>query len=153
MNEEKDEKWLDELICRTIKTEKPHFDHEKWQKQYPEEFKILFSRAKQTSAGQPSIWRMIYKSKITKLAAAAVIIIAIGLSLVHQGPGEQVDSKNISEVEEFPVKMMTSVSLSLAYRKGGMDAVERQCEKAFKMSGPQVTNVTVQELLAEFNGT
>jgi len=44
--------------------------------------------SKKTSAGiQPNIWRIIMKSKITKLAAAAVIIIAVILGLnIISGP-------------------------------------------------------------------
>jgi hypothetical protein len=44
--------------------------------------KALEIRKKQKSAVyQPNIWRIIMKSKITKLAAAAVIIVAVGLSV------------------------------------------------------------------------
>ena len=35
------------------------------------------SKAQKSTAGQPSIWRIIMKSRITKLAAAAVIIIGV----------------------------------------------------------------------------
>jgi hypothetical protein len=39
------------------------------------------SKAQKSTAGQPSIWRIIMKSRITKLAAAAVIIGVFGLFL------------------------------------------------------------------------
>jgi hypothetical protein len=35
----------------------------------------------------------------------------------------------------------------LAYDRGGMDAVDEQCEKAFKMLGQKNTNVSIGELL------
>jgi len=78
MKKRKDEKWLDELIFRTIDSGKPQFDSEKWRTKFPEEFRILKSRAaKQPAAHQPNIWRIIMKSKITKLTAAAVMTIIV----------------------------------------------------------------------------
>ena len=41
MNEQKNDKWLDELISRTINTEKPQFDAEKWKQKFPDEFQAL----------------------------------------------------------------------------------------------------------------
>lgn len=83
MKRQKDEKWFDELISRTINTTKPKFDPEKWKQKYPEEFQMLLSRGRQASPRQPNIWRTIYKSPITKLAAAAVVIIAVFMG-IHQ---------------------------------------------------------------------
>ncbi len=45
------------------------------------------SKGKKTSATEPNIWRIIMKSRITKLAAAAVIIVAVILGLnITGGP-------------------------------------------------------------------
>ena len=41
MKEQKDEKWLDELIAGAIDSSKPQFDAEQWKEKYPEEFKLL----------------------------------------------------------------------------------------------------------------
>ena len=50
MNEQRNEKKMDELISRTINTEKPQFDAEKWKQKYPDEYQALLSRAgKETS--------------------------------------------------------------------------------------------------------
>ena len=46
MNEQRNEKRLEELISRTINTDKPQFDAEKWKQKYPDEFQTLLSRAK-----------------------------------------------------------------------------------------------------------
>lgn len=148
---EQNEKWLDEIISRTINSGKLEFDPEKWKQKYPEEFQMLVSRAKHVSPHQLNIWRTIIKSKITKLTAAAVIIAGVGFFLVHRGPDEQVDTLKISEVTKSPAEMMTVMSLTLAYRKGGMNAVEKQCDQAFKTLGPRPASISVQELFAEFN--
>ena len=100
---------------------------------------------------KPSVHRIIILSRMIKLtAAAAVIIVGIGLLaiFVHQGPGEQ----PVLKVVKSPTKMMTSMSLTMAYRRGGIDAVDEQCEKAIRMLGPRPLRLTLGQLLAENNG-
>jgi hypothetical protein len=152
MKKEEDEKWLDELISRVINEGEPQFDAEKWKQKYPEEFQLLKSRAGQPSTQQVSIWIRTIQSRITKLAAAAVIIIAVGLFLVHRGPDEQVKPTEVTKVTKSPAEMMTLASFTFAYRRGGIEAVEEMCDKAFKMAGPRPAKVSIQELLEEFNG-
>ncbi|MGB2806281.1 MAG: hypothetical protein WBC22_00965 [Sedimentisphaerales bacterium] len=151
MSRKKDEKQMDKIISRTINSGKPEFDAEKWKQKYPEEFQMLQSMSKQDSrARQPSIWRIVRQSPITKIAAAAVIIVGIGLIavFVHQGPGEQ----HVPKVVKSPTKMMTAMSLTMAYRRGGIEAVDEQCEKAIRMLGPRPLPLTLGQLLTENNG-
>jgi hypothetical protein len=99
---------------------------------------------------QPNILGTIMKSRITKFAtAAAVIIVAIGLIavFVHQGPGEQ----NIPAVKS-PARMMSAMSLKMAYRRGGIEAVDEQCDKAIRMLGPRPLRLMLEQLLTENNG-
>jgi len=96
-------------------------------------------------------WQSIIKNPITKLAAAAVIIIAIGLFLVYQGPSEPVETTKAAKVAKSPAEMMTAISLTIAYRRGGLEAVEQQCEKAIEMLGSRPKTISVQELLEDFN--
>ena len=100
---------------------------------------------------KPSAPGIIIRSRMIKLtAAAAVIIAAIGLFTfyVHQGPGEQ----PVPKVVKSPTKMMTAMSLTMAYRRGGIEAVDEQCEKAIRMLGPRPLRLTLGQLLAESNG-
>ena len=113
---------------------------------------ILANEQKQQKTSNTAIWRMIYKSKITKLAAA-VIIIAIGLSLVHRGPGEQVDSPSIRKVTKSPAELLTARSLTIAYRQGDIHTVEDQLDRALEMLGAAPEEISIDKLLAEFNGT
>lgn len=153
MSRKKDEKWLDEIISRTIESRKPEFDAEKWKQKYPEEFQMLRSMSKQDSpTRRPSIWRTVRHSPITKIAAAAVIIVAIGFFIVHQRPYEQDDTTTVSKVTKSPVEMMTAMSLERAFRRGGIEAVEEQCKQAFKPIGPRPGSLSVEQILAEFNG-
>ncbi len=154
MNKQGNEKRLDELISHAINTEKPRFDAEKWKQKYPAEFQTLLRRAaKGDSTRQPNILKVIFKSPFAKLAAAAVIILAVSFFSTHQDPGKQADTTTVSKVTKSPVEMMTAMSLNIAYRKGGIEAVDRQGEKVIKMLGPRPVEITVAELLAEYNGT
>ena len=100
----------------------------------------------------PSVWRLITKSRITRLAAAAVIITGLGFLVIRSSPRAQPRPDSVSQAAESPGEMLTLLSLNSAYRKGGMAAVERQYETAFRMLGPRRTRISVQELFVESNG-
>ncbi|HUS72793.1 MAG TPA: hypothetical protein VMY06_06965 [Sedimentisphaerales bacterium] len=79
-----DQNWLDEALTEAIGSEGKKPDFEKWKAEHPEAVEMLTSRAD----GRPSaptrplnIGRIIMKSPITKLAAAAVIIIGALVSI------------------------------------------------------------------------
>jgi hypothetical protein len=153
MNEQRNEKRMDELISRTINTEKPQFDAKTWKQKYPDEYQVLLARAaKGDSNRQPTILKVILKSPLTKIAAAAVIILAVSFFSIHQDPGNQ-EQPGIAEVTKSPVEMMTAISLERAFRQGGIEAVENQCEQSLKLLGTRTDGLSSQELLSEFNGS
>ncbi|MHC4477312.1 MAG: hypothetical protein ACYTEL_16820 [Planctomycetota bacterium] len=105
------------------------------------------------SAAQPlSVRRRIMASRMTKLAAVAVIVVAVGF-LLYWGPGAQPEAPQVSQVTKSPAEMLTFVSLTMAYRRGGIEAVEQQCEKAFEMLGPRPAALSTQDILKELNGS
>jgi hypothetical protein len=151
MNRIRDEKWLDELISRTINTAKPQFDAEKWKEKHRREFELLKSRAsRMPSIIRPTVWDSILKSRLSKLAAAAVLIVTVGLFVVRWRPHPQVPP--VARVAESPAKIMTMISLTRAYRHGGMDAMDRQFDRALEMSGPRSASISVGELLEDLDG-
>jgi hypothetical protein len=79
--------------------------------------------------------------------------VAISFFVIHQGSPEQADTTTVSKITKSPVEMMTAMSLNIAYRKGGIEEVEKQYNEAFKLLGPRPATITVTELLAEYNGT
>ena len=88
MKRPENDKWLDEALSETIGSKKPRTDFEQWKQKHPEAVEMLTSRAdKQASAspGPLTIRRIIMKSPITKLAAAAVIIIAVFIGIDQLG--------------------------------------------------------------------
>lgn len=101
---------------------------------------------------QLGIWSTVARSKIAQLTAAAVIIITIGLFLVEHHPPEQPENHTKKQFKKSPAEMLTAVSLNIAYRKGGIEAVEKQCEEAFNTMGYRPRKVSIQELMVEFNG-
>ncbi|MCP4609996.1 MAG: hypothetical protein GY845_14910 [Planctomycetes bacterium] len=99
---------------------------------------------------KPSTARIITLSRMIKFTAAAAVIIA-GISFyVHQGPGEQNGTAIDLEVFESPAEIMTMKSLKIAYRSGGIEGIENQCEKALKILGPQPASISLADL---YNGS
>ena len=100
------------------------------------------------------VTRIIFQNRMIKFAVAAVIIVGIGLFSVriHQGTSEKSDAINVSEIAKSPVEMVTAMSLERAFRRGGIEAVEEQCKQAFQPRGLQPGNLSVNQILAEFNG-
>ena len=106
MKRPEDNKWLDDALAKVIGSEKSEINFNKWQQNHPEAVEMLTSRApleaspsgeaadtrssfltgrarRQPSASKhpQNIWSITMKSPITKLAAAAVAIIAVTLGL------------------------------------------------------------------------
>ena len=110
-----------------------------------------FAAMDQTAAGKSSVARVILQSRATKLAAAAMIILGFGLLSNQLGPSEQ-EPVAIRKVAKSPVEMLSVLSLNMAYRRGGLEAVDDVSKEAFKKLGSKPAKVSVRELLAGSNG-
>jgi hypothetical protein len=108
-------------------------------------------RAK-SAHGKPHTWKVVVQSRMTKVAAAAVVIVLIGV-VGHRISREQTDGQTASEATKSPAEMLTYASLTVAYRQGGFEEVEKQCEKAFELLGPRPASLSPQQVLTEFNGS
>jgi hypothetical protein len=154
MSTRSDKDRLDELIFRTINTEKPQFDAEKWKQKYPDEYQTLISRREKAALSrQPDIWKVIFGKPAIQLAAAAAIIVVVGLLTIHQNSNEQVGTVVAPDSTQSPAYMRSILSLNIAYRRGGIEAVDRQCQRAMGMLGPRPAEITIEQILTEFNGT
>jgi hypothetical protein len=154
MKPSKEKRDLDERIRSAIGAEEVTFDFDKWKaghQQQIEQFKASVSRESAEPA-QLNIWLIIVKSRLTRFAAAAVILIVAGLFFIHDRPTGQTQDHVRAEVAKSPIEMIKAKSLNLAYRRGGMEAVERQYDEAFKNAGPRPAKLTIEDVLAEFNG-
>jgi len=148
-NEKRD---LEERIRDAIGTEEVTFDFDKWKASHQhqiEQFKSSISREAAEPA-QVSIWLIIAKSRLTRFAAAAVVIVAIGILLYPKEPDIVVERPKTVRVEKTPAELMSVISLSMAFRDGDMEAMEKQFEKAEKKlrPGPR-ERITIDQLICE----
>ncbi len=84
MKNPENENWLDDVLSEIIGSKKPKTDFEQWKLQHPDAVEMLTSKAGRDSSiskGPLSIRNIIMKNPVTKLAAAAVIILATGIFL------------------------------------------------------------------------
>ncbi len=81
--------WLDDALAKAIGSEKREPDFAKWRQEHPQAVQMLKSQATRQirPLGSLDIGRIIMKSPITKLALAAVVIVAVGLA-IHYFAGE-----------------------------------------------------------------
>jgi len=110
---------LDELIFRAISREATKFEFDKWKQSHKEEIQIYES---QITGQKPSrsiriieTGRMIMKSRISKIAAAAVIIIAI-LTVTHF-VGHPIESMAWADVVR-PILTARTVAFNLVMAEG-----------------------------------
>ncbi len=155
MSKQENDRWLDELIHRTINTTKPDFDPEKWKQKYPEAFQLLVSRAAKITSGasaRPKVLKLFFARPLVKIAAAAVLAVAVTFLFLYRGENKQPDGTNGPQIVKSPAEMLTAMSLATVYRRGGIEALERQCEQAIEMLGPRPTSLSLQQLLEDSNG-
>ena len=107
-------------------------------------------------AGKPNAAGIILRSRAARLAAAAVIIVGVGLLMVYRNPPVPQPPQQTVSVAKSPAKspadMLTAMSLNMAWRRGGIEAMDEQSKKAFEMLGAEPANGSIQDLLVELNG-
>ena len=109
-----------------------------------------FAAMDKTAAG-PGIVRMIVHSRAAKFAAAAVVIVAVGLLVNQSSPPEQ-EPPEIGKVVKSPAEMLSAMSLTMAYRRGGIEAMDDLSDEAFEKLGSKPAKVSVRDLLTGLNG-
>ena len=141
-----------EKIEEFVKLEKPHvttggeMDKRTLNDSFAAMDKTIRS-SKQNAAG------MILRSKAAKLAAAAVIFVAVSLLMIYRNPPAPQQPPRTVSIKKSPTEMQSMLSLNIAYRRGGLGAVDRQYKTVVKMLGSRPAEITIEQMLAEFNGT
>lgn len=146
MNEQ-NEKWLDEQLKKTIDSGKVEFDSEQWKQKYSAEYQMLVSRTGQ----RPNVQRFLRRHQLARVAAV-IAVVALVIFSTSRRPAERVVQPIVAKSEQSPAMMMSRLSLTLAYNRGGLDAVDEQCKKAYELLGQKNTNVSIGELLNNKNG-
>lgn len=93
----------------------------------------------------------ITTNRAARLSAAAVVIVLIGFVVFHQAAHRQTDGQSLMKAAKSPAEMLTFISLTMAYRRGGIEALERQCEQAVELLGPGTQNLSVRQMFQELN--
>jgi len=155
MSERKDEKWLDERLQRAVDGATPVFDAQAWKQKYAREFETLLGRSGQESQpGAGRTVRLMLRGSISKLAIAAAILATAGILLVGRfGPAPAGSTPALRPIaSQSPAQMVSMMSLSAAFRQGGMEGLDEQCDRALEKLGPRPNSVSMQELLKDING-
>ena len=89
MNSGRNNKNFDELITEAIGRDMPKFDFDKWKQTHKKEIQIYESQTAEQKISR-SVWifeigRIIMKNRISKIAAAAIIILVVLLSIDYFG--------------------------------------------------------------------
>ena len=155
MSQRKDEKWLDDRLQRAVNGASPVFDAETWKHKYAGEFRTLLGRSGQPSqSGARRAVRLVLTGRFGKLAIAAVVMAAAGVLLIGRF-GFPPDKPGLGPqpvAQQSPAQLVSMISLATAFRQGGMEGLDKQCDRALERLGPRPTSVSVQELLKDING-
>ena len=102
---------------------------------------------------RPNIWRIIVKSRIIRLAAAVVVILAVcWLAVSDRGELKEQETNGpvAAAKSKTPAELVSVISLSMVFRDGGIEAVEKQFDKAEKKVRPGLKErITIDQLICE----
>lgn len=155
MSGHKDEKWLDEQFQRAVNGATPVFDAQAWKRKYAREFQTLQGRSAQPSqSGTGHAVRLILRGFMGKLAIAAAVLATAGILLLgrHGAVPVQPVAGLQPVARQSPAQMVSMISLSAAFRQGGMEELDKQCDRALERLGPRPNSVSMQELFKDLNG-
>jgi len=156
MSERKDERWLDEQLRRAIDVGRPEFDAEAWKREHREAYQAVLSRRDGDGRGdtRPHPFRL-FANPLFRSAVAATIVVAAGLVLWTTRPNtpEQVERPSVSRaLVSSPTDIVTFMSLTMAYRQGGEEALNRQLDAALETLGPRPDVSLLNDVLNDLEG-
>ena len=98
------------------------------------------------------IRRTLPRHFITRATAAAAVVVIVALLARHPLRREPAPTPprraTVSAAELLTVRRLNTV-----YRRAGMQCLERQCEEAAERVDIRPTRMSVEDLIAEFNGS
>ena len=130
---------LDSLIENAIGKE-TSFDFDKWKQQHQGEIRKYKAKTTGQSHRRPS--RMLIRFAAVAGTMAAMIAIAVILTR----PDEPTEA---AQYKPLPAHIATIGRLNMAFRSGGLEAIEQLCERSVRATGPRPERMTAQQLLNE----
>lgn len=98
------------------------------------------------------IRRTIPQHLITRVTAVAAVVVIAALLASHQ-LGREHEPTSVKHAAVSAAELLTVRRLNTAYHRGGMQGLARQCEEAAEMVDIRPIKMSVEDLIAEFNGT
>lgn len=132
-----EDKTIDMEIKKALGGKPKEFDFERFKEKYPEqirEYQLQARARNKHTPGSNSALRFI-----GKLAAAAMLLTAVGLFLLDTDTPEKTADTTVSP---HPASMISLVELNRVYREGGLDAVDNQYKQAHVKLGPRTSQAT-----------
>ncbi len=130
---------LDSLIDNAIGTE-TSFDFDKWKRQHQSEIR----KYKAKTAGQSR--RRPRRTLIGFAAAVGAMAAMIAIAVILTRPDEPTE---VAQYKPLPAHIATIGRLNMAFRSGGLEAIEDFCERSVRTTGPRPERMTAQQLLNE----
>ena len=96
------------------------------------------------------IWKLALNNPIAKLAAAAVIIVILGLFLIHLNT-EQQQLEPPDKITRPQLPPTTLLSMSLIFQKKGLKGLEEHLDKTFQTLNRPYTDINLSDILKELN--
>ena len=150
--QKKDEQWLDAELRQVINTTQPEFDAEAWKRRYAKEYEALEARGRSAVRVGIGAGRRV-RLMGGGLAVAATILIAVAILFTQRPPRDgQEPGVGASASPSSPAKMVSMMSLAMAYRKGGQEALNRQLDTALETLGPRPDDSLLSDLLNDLEG-
>lgn len=147
MNSKNNKNSLDKLISRAVGRENLKFDFTEWKAKHQNQINE-FQKQTEYSA-KTNLWKTIIKSPITKLAAAALIILSISLIINKKQSQTQLQQ---TQTAKSPAQLTNLLSINIAFRQGGLKAVEEQLDKAdIKTKSGLKERLTIDQLICELD--
>ena len=144
---DKDEKWLDGELRRTIEQADVQFDADAWKRKHAEAYEALAARRGRQVAATPR-QREIRLARAARLAIAAAIVGAVGLAwMVTRPQANQYSGSSSPAHRDEASADVTFLSLRKAYRQGGEEALNRQLDTAQETLGPWPDRSSLHDLL------
>ena len=112
----------------------------------------LVAKHRQSMGARRPIRRTLPRPFMTRATAAAAVVVIVALLARHLLRRESAPTPprraTVSAAELLTVRRLNTV-----YRRAGMQGLERQCEEATERVDIRPTRMSVEDLIAEFNGS
>jgi len=148
MNTDKNDKKLDELICRAATGNKPHLDFDKWKKEHKEQVEIFQSQRDSAPAlSEPGTRKIMLWRKVGYLAAALLLVASWVACFVLSGRVTDLKEELVQARQNILVPEPDDSATINFYLEEHRDLVARHAAFSSAPQQPAQVRVSQQDLL------